>query len=570
MAADNQARSRFHLIQGGLQCRTAFASLNVTAAPEESPPFRVDAVAFEEDTWLMMSAEPEIAEPLEHPIRLMTELIEAQPKPVGSVVVRGKNPLQFLAIVHDVNQDPTWREEWVEGALKNIFKESERRMLQAIGLPLLGTKHGRLEKKRFVSLLSRVLKQIPFKHLKDLWLMAPTPQNADIIKWLESEKKENSMIPCQRDMFDLPENITYLNCAYTSPLLKAAQQAGRAAIQAKANPWTIKSDDFFSTAETARGLFARLVDCKADDVAIVPAVSYGIALAARNLPVARDQAIVILQDQFPSNVYAWMRVARENDAVLKTVQRPPDSDWTPAVLEAIDSDTAIVAVPNCHWTDGTLLDLVKISEKCRTVQAALVVDGIQSVGAMPFSIKNVQPDFLVAASHKWLLGAYSFGFCYVAPKWHGGKPLEENWFNRAGSEDFARLVDYRDSYQPGARRFDQGEASNFILAPIAAAGIRQILEWGVANIARTLQNMTDAIADRAQQMGLFVAPGPIRAPHMIGVSKAGGFKKDLPLLLAQDNIFVSVRGDSVRISPHLYTTDQDIDRLFAVLEKVCA
>jgi len=376
------------------------------------------------------------------------------------------------------------------------------------------------------------------------------------------------MIPCQRDMFDIPENITYLNCAYTSPLLKAAQQAGRAAIQAKANPWTIKAEDFFSTAETARALFARLVGCSPDDVALVPAVSYGIALAARNLPVARNQAIVVLQDQFPSNVYPWMRVAHEKNAMVKTVQRPPDSDWTPAVLDAIDSDTAVVAVQNCHWTDGSLLDLVQIGEKCRTVNAALVVDGIQSIGAMPFSLEKVQPDFLVAASHKWLLGAYSFGFCYVAPKWHAGTPLEENWFNREGSEDFARLVDYRESYQPGARRYDQGEASSFILAPIAAAGIRQILEWGVENISQTLQSKTDYIADRAQQMGLHVAPAHARAPHMIGVAKPGGFRKDLPLLLARENIFVSVRGESVRISPHLFSTDEDINRLFTVLERV--
>ncbi len=376
------------------------------------------------------------------------------------------------------------------------------------------------------------------------------------------------MIPCQRELFDLPVNVAYLNCAYTSPLLKAAQQAGWTAIQAKANPWTIKADDFFSNAETARELFARLVGCKPDDVAVIPAVSYGIALAARNLPVAAGQSIVVLQDQFPSNVYAWMRAAHEKNAVVKIVQRPPDSDWTPAVLEAVDSGTAVVAVPNCHWTDGTLLDLVKIAKKCREVQAALVVDGIQSIGAMPFSIDRVQPDFLVAASHKWLLGAYSFGFCYVSPKWHGGTPLEENWFNRAGSEDFARLVDYRASYQRGARRYDQGEASNFILAPIAAAGIRQILEWGVENISSTLQIKTEAIADRARQMDLNVAPAHVRAPHMIGLSRAGGFGKDLPVLLAQDNVFVSVRGESVRISPHLYTTDEDISRLFAVLEKV--
>ena len=376
------------------------------------------------------------------------------------------------------------------------------------------------------------------------------------------------MIPCQRELFDMPENITYLNCAYTSPLLKVAQEAGRAAIQAKANPWTITAGDFFTSADTARELFARLVNSDSDDVALVPAVSYGIALAARNLPVEQDQTIVILQDQFPSNVYAWMRLAHEKKAVVKTVQRPSDNDWTAAVLKAIDSSTAIVAVQNCHWTDGTLVDLEKVGEKCRAMNAALVVDGIQSIGAMPFSIDRIQPDFVVAASHKWLLGAYSFGFCYVAPKWQAGTPLEENWFNRAGSEDFARLVDYRESYQQGAKRYDQGEASSFILAPIAAAGIRQILDWGVENISKTLRAKTDEIADRAQNMGLSVAPAHTRAPHMIGVSKPGGFNKDLPQLLAQDNIYVSVRGESVRISPHLFTTEEDIDRLLTVLEKV--
>jgi selenocysteine lyase/cysteine desulfurase len=187
---------------------------------------------------------------------------------------------------------------------------------------------------------------------------------------------------------------------------------------------------------------------------------------------------------------------------------------------------------------------------------------------MPFSVETIQPDFLVTTAHKWLLGPYSYGFCYVAPKWQNGEPLEENWLNREGSEDFARLVDYRDAYQPGSRRYDVGEASNFILAPIAAVAIRQILDWGVENIAAALRQKTDAIADRADQMGLGVAPPADRAPHLIGVSKPGGFPRELPELLAQEKVYVSVRGESIRISPHLYNTSQDLDRLFHTLEKV--
>ncbi len=253
---------------------------------------------------------------------------------------------------------------------------------------------------------------------------------------------------------------------------------------------------------------------------------------------------------------------------MKTVPRPADNDWTPALLESIKDDTAVVAVSNCHWTDGTLIDLEKIGAQCRSRGAALVIDGIQSLGAMPFSVERVRPDFLVAGAHKWLLGPYSFGFCYVDPKWHNGTALEENWMNRADSEDFSRLVDYRDNYQKGARRFDMGESSSFILSPIAAAALKQILEWGVENIAGTLRAKTDAIADRAREMGLVVASKHARAPHLIGISKPGGFPKELPNLLAQEKIFVSVRGESIRIAPHLYTTAEEIERLFSALRKV--
>jgi len=376
------------------------------------------------------------------------------------------------------------------------------------------------------------------------------------------------MIPDQRHLFDLPESIAYLNCAYTAPLLRSAARAGEEAIEAKKQPWSIKPEHFFSSVENLRGLFGRLVGCEPGHVAIIPAASYGVALAARNLPVRAGQSILVLQDQFPSNVYSWKRLASQNGAVVETVPRPADSDWTSAVLQQVGDDTAIVAIANNHWTDGTRVDLVKVGEACRSAGAALVIDGAQSLGASPFSVSDVRPDFLAAIAHKWLLGPYSMGFCYVDPKWHGGVPLEENWLSRAGSEDFSRLVDYQEAYQGGARRFDVGEVSNFLLSPIAAAALEQILTWGVEEIAETLRTKTDEIARRAEKMGLLVAKREFRAPHMIGIGKPGGFSRELPGLLAEEKVYVSVRGESVRVSPHLYNNDEEIERLFETLEKV--
>jgi selenocysteine lyase/cysteine desulfurase len=377
----------------------------------------------------------------------------------------------------------------------------------------------------------------------------------------------HSPIACQRDRFDIPEDVSYLNCAYTSPLLKIAAAAGHSAVAAKSTPWAITVDHFFDGLENCRERFGLLVESDPQDVALVPAVSYGIALAARNLPVSRGQKILVLADQFPSNVYSWMRLAREKGAVLATVPKPDDGDWSKAVLERIDINTAIAALPTCHWTDGNILDLVRIGRRCREVGAALVVDGTQSLGAVPFSVRQVQPDFLVATAHKWLLGPYSYGFCYVAPARQDGVPLEENWLNREGSRNFARLVDYREGYRSGARRFDVGEASNFILAPIAAAALDQLLEWSVESIAASLEAFTAAIADWAVESGFAVAPRIFRSPHLIGLHKPGGFPDDLPARLAREKVFVSVRGDSIRVAPHVYNTHLDLERLFAVLSQ---
>ena len=372
----------------------------------------------------------------------------------------------------------------------------------------------------------------------------------------------------QRDLFEVPQDIAYLNCAYMSPQLRRAREIGEWAVSRKSRPWEITPGDFFGDTEVVRSLFARLVGGDADGVAIVPSVSYGISVAAANLPVREGQKIIILEDQFPSNVYSWRELASREGARLVTVPRPEDSDWTRALIEEIDADTAVVAAPNCHWTDGSLVDLVRVGERAREAGAALVVDGIQSLGALPFDVSEVRPDFLVAASYKWLLGPYGVGFTYVAEKHREGRPIEHNWVNRHKSEDFAQLVDYQDAFQPGARRFDVGERSNFVLLPMATEAVRQLLDWGIENVSETIGGLTDLIETRAEERGISTIPRQRRARHMIGLMLGPDAPEDLAARLMRHGVFVSVRGPSVRISPHLYNTEEDVDRFFDVLERV--
>ncbi len=373
------------------------------------------------------------------------------------------------------------------------------------------------------------------------------------------------MIPCQRELFDIPADVAYLNCAYMSPLMHRVIAAGDAAARRKARPWTITPADFFTDVETARDLFARWINARADDVAIVPAVSYGAAVAAANLVVNPGQTIVVLTDQFPSNVYQWRELARERGARLVVVARPVDDDWTAAILAAIDGATALCAMPHCHWTDGGLIDLETVGAELRRLGAALVVDVTQSLGAMPFDVARVQPNFLVCATYKWLMGPYSMGFLYVAPHHQGGRPLEHGWIARQGAEDFAGLVNYSDGFQPGARRYDVGERANFALMGPTIAALEQLLIWSVPEIQATLSAMTGEIAARAGELGLVSAPPSRRAGHFLGLRFPAGVPEGLLDRLAAADVHVSMRGDSMRVTPHVYNSAADIDRLFAVL-----
>jgi selenocysteine lyase/cysteine desulfurase len=370
----------------------------------------------------------------------------------------------------------------------------------------------------------------------------------------------------QRELFEVPDDIAYLNCAYMSPQLRSVREVGEAAVARKSRPWEITPDDFFRDSEEIRALFARLVGGEADGVALIPSVSYGISLAAANVPVREDEKILILEDQFPSNVYPWRELATRRGATLVTVPRPEDHDWTRAVLEEIDERVAVVAVPNCHWTDGSLLDLSPVGAAAREAGAAFVVDAIQSLGAHPFDVAEVGPDFLVASAYKWLLGPYSVGFMYAGEGFREGTPIEHNWINRRGSEDFSGLVNYEDAFQPGARRYDVGERSNFALLPMAAEALRQILDWGVENVSETIGALTDSVEERARELGIHTIPKERRARHMIGLRLGPDAPPDLASRLAARNVFVSVRGESVRVSPHLYNAEKDVERLFAALD----
>ncbi len=381
-----------------------------------------------------------------------------------------------------------------------------------------------------------------------------------------TEISDSKIISSQSDLFELPADVTYLNCANMSPQMRSVTAAGFASVAAKITPWTI---DWFSDSETLRELAGKIVNSDADSIAIIPAASYGIAVAAANVKVEKGQNIVLLHEEFPSNYYIWEKLARAKDAQIRLVKRAENEAWTPAILNSIDEKTAVVSVPNCHWTDGSLIELEQVAEKGRSVGAALIIDASQSLGAYPFDVQKIKPDFLVSVGYKWLLCPYSIGFLYADEKWcAAGKPIEESWLTRAESENFATLVAYRSEYRTGARRFDVGEFPNFVLVPMAIAALRQILEWKVENIRQTLAVLTELIAEKADELGCRMLPANARINHLIGIKLPNGIPSGFAEQMLRNKIYVSLRGEAIRVAPYLYNDEADVEKFFDVLRKL--
>ena len=385
---------------------------------------------------------------------------------------------------------------------------------------------------------------------------------------------------CQRDLFSLPDGHCYLNSAFMGPLPRLVEQAGVAALTARASTIGLTPKDFFEPAERTRGLCARLVNADPERVAFVPTAAYAMAIVAKNLRPRPGQNVVMLGDMFPSNVYAW-RNWRADNVEMRTVLAPaaPWSShsigasraalWNDAVVCAIDADTVLVAVEPAHWTDGTLFDLERIGRRCREVGAALAIDATQTVGTMPFDVRRLQPDALVVHSYKSMLANYGLGFAVFSDRFLEGSPLEESWLMRAGSENFARLVDYEDGYAQGMRRFDTSLRANPILIAMLEAACRLLLEWQPSRVREYLLQIERQSVDRMRSLGFEVADEAERCANLFGVKLPAGLDPEACRQhLGRQQIHVAVRGDAVRVSPHVYNDERDLERLADALAQL--
>ena len=371
-----------------------------------------------------------------------------------------------------------------------------------------------------------------------------------------------------RAEFDIPRDVCYLNAAYMTPQPRRVVEAAIRGATRRAQPWHITPPDFFSAVELLRAAFASQVGCSADNIAIVPSAGYGVSCAANNLSTRPGDIILALDDQFPANYYAWRRQTLVSQAEFHIVSTESGQSWADALLEAIEflgDRIRIATLEWHHWATAGFVDLDTVVPALRDVGARVVLDLTQTIGGYPIDLSRLAPDFAVAAGYKWQFCPYGVAFLYVDDRYFDGVPIEEAWMGRDGADDFSRLADFTDLYQPGARRFDMSAKSSFSNIAGALAALRLLDKWGIDTISATLDATNARIAGILASHGFETTPADARARHFQGARLPATDPRKLAARLVDNGVYASVRGDHLRVAPHLYTDDSDLNRFDEVL-----
>jgi selenocysteine lyase/cysteine desulfurase len=379
------------------------------------------------------------------------------------------------------------------------------------------------------------------------------------------------MLASQRDLFEIPREICYLSAASYSPLPRRTLEAGRAAVGRKGAPWTLDAAFALDQYERARTAAARLIDADPADIALIPSISYGVATAAKILTIGRGSRVIVLQDDHSSPVLEWQARAETQGFIVETIRRPDDGDWTSAILAAIERSGAppvsLASISSVHWSDGGLIDIEKIGAALRQRGALFLIDATQSAGVLAMDVRQLDPDVVIFPTYKWLLGPYGRAFLYIAKRHQNGIPLEQTASGRRDVRAENEVYFSDTGYVGDARRFDMGERDHFISLEMASIGMEMMAQWSPSAIAPRLRMLTDRVAEGLRGTGVTMPERRVRAPHILSLGFAEGMPAGLIESLAAEDIHVAARLGRLRVSPHVYNDEADVDRFVAALTR---
>lgn len=389
-------------------------------------------------------------------------------------------------------------------------------------------------------------------------------------------------------------STVYLNNAGQARLSDAAKRAG---MRALASPILPHADDDL---KRIRQLFATVVGATEADVCIHPSTAFAITMAAENMfrrfmengsgvrrrdgevTTTTPGRIVVLEDQMCSAVYGWQDIVQRSNGTLRLDIVPfpsprASASWTDLILERLDGSVVACCLPPLHWSDGSLIDLVRVGEVCRTLSIPLIVDSTQASGIMECDVRRIRPTLLACSVHKWLRSCSGASLVYVHPsvrdEW---QPLDQHGRGRDfgtpaydASKDEMSKDGYPTAFFKDARKFDSGGKPNPVLLPILRASLEEIVTLDIDEAQQQLKALMSPFLQWASANGYSLPSS--HAHHLVGIRPTTQISTEKMIAIAtrlesDHNIYIAVRCGAFRISPYLDCTSADMDRLVQALE----
>ncbi len=368
------------------------------------------------------------------------------------------------------------------------------------------------------------------------------------------------------DFFHVP-GVAYLNCAFHGALPRVAAAAAQQALEMKKTPYLIRDEYHFSYPDDYRAAAAALIGAEREQIAVSDSTTHAMMLLVNGLSWQQGDEIVLPRGEFPSNLLPWRSLESKGVRVHQIdIPRP---EQAAARIEAVITErTRLVSASWVGYSSGTRLDVRTIGDLCRERNVFFAIDGSQGLGGLPFDLQQTPCDLLACSGYKWLLGPYGLGFAYVSPDLTRQLELSNiNWFAVEGANDLSRLGSCELVLRPGARRFDVNETANFINLAAGTASLNYLR--GVApNVveAHNRSLLDRLIGDLPSGFRVVSDLSPEHRSNIVCVSgQSAQHTERVYQDLSSQRIAVSHREGALRISPHLYNTVDDIERLLEVL-----
>ena len=367
------------------------------------------------------------------------------------------------------------------------------------------------------------------------------------------------------------EDATYLNLAGESPMPKVSLRAVQAAIADKKHPHHRADSVFYEIPNRIRANIAQLIGAKPEEVAVTTGASAGAIAVAHALEWKAGDEVITGVREFPLQFTTWKPMEERVGLKVKSVEPRERFLTADDLIAAMTPKTKLVSVSMVRFDDGSLLDAKRVAEACHAQGALLLLDVSQSCGAVPMNVRELGADFLICAGYKWLLGPYGAGFFWIKHELLAQiRPGPFNWMSVPGSDNFAKLNFADPKPADSAKRWDAPEwASHFNFNLVGFdASLEFVVHMGPETVERHNRSLIELMYERLPK-DRCVPASPLdaarRGPYGCFAARTPEKTAELYKKLRAENVIVSLREGNVRVSPHLYNTERDIDRLISVV-----